>query len=483
MVLPPPECRVYTPAPLAHAMVQAVDFTADGRWLDPCMGPGVFVACLRENGVQKKRIVGVDIDPQSGAEDRFATAIRGVDFFKWCAATAERFDRIVANPPYVAIRKLHPKLQESLAAFRVGGDGSFGLRSNYWCAFLSACLRVLADHGSLAFVLPAAWDYAQYASEVRRAVHEQFEMVEVHRSHEPLFSDVREGCVVLVAKGYRKNPSKAIRIAHDTGQALIAALTKKVDGAPAERIVAGSTGQHLTPFSDLYSVKIGCVTGNVNYFLLRESDRLRLKLPLEAVRPVVSKARHLTTAYLTSTEWNRLLKADERVWLFYPEPKVLQRKAVQTYLELGQEKCDLEGYKLRNREPWYRVSDVCGGASGFLSGMTKRGPWISFRSKRDLIATNTLYTVAAKAKMTSDERAAWALSLISTSSRQQFLNMARCYPDGLPKLEPHDLNSLLLQTPQRTKRAHENYGRAIGYLVAGRIAEAVAIADEFTEQR
>lgn len=315
MVLPPPECRIYTPAPLAHAMVQAIASTSHGRWLDPCMGPGVFISCLREKGVHKERIVGVDIDPKSGGEDRYATAIRGVDFFQWCAATPQRFDRIVANPPYVAIRKLHPELQQSVASFGSDGDGSFARRSNYWCAFLSACLRVLTDHGSLAFVPPAAWDYAQYASDIRRVVYEQFQTVEVHRSHEPLFAHVREGCVVLVAKGYRKNPTRAIRLAHSNAQALIAGLKQDLGKTTERPRTVRVADTSLTPFSDLYAVQIGCVTGDANYFLLRESDRSRLDLPLESVRPVISKARHLRTAYLTSREWNRLLEADERVYM------------------------------------------------------------------------------------------------------------------------------------------------------------------------
>ena len=63
-------------------------------------------------------------------------------------STTQRFNRIVANPPYVAIGKLHPTLQQSVSALGTHDDGSFAIRSNYWCAFLSACLRVLANHGS-----------------------------------------------------------------------------------------------------------------------------------------------------------------------------------------------------------------------------------------------------------------------------------------------------------------------------------------------
>jgi adenine-specific DNA-methyltransferase len=477
MTLPPPECRVYTPPQLADAMVQAIDPNPHDDWLDPCMGPGAFITCLRKKGITREHIVGIDIDPHSGAEDNSATTVRGIDFFNWCASTAQKFSRIVANPPYVAIRKLHPTLQQSLRAFGSSGDSSFAPRSNYWCAFLSACLRLLSNNGSLSFVLPAAWDYALYASDVRRAIHQQFQSVEVHRSHEPLFPHVREGCVVLVAKGYRKVPLRSVRINHPNAHSLISAL-RQGDGKPATCSAPTRDPSH-TPFSDLYTVRIGCVTGNAEYFLLRESDRIRLGLPRDSVSPVLSKARHLTSAYMTAKQWERLLATDERVWLFNPEPRVMRQKAVQAYLAHGLEECDLEAYKLRNRDPWYRVPDVRNAVSGFLSGMTKLGPWISFRSKRQLAATNTLYALIAKNKMSAEERASWALSLISTSPRRQFHAIARRYPDGLAKLEPRDLNSLRLPAPLRTKGAPEEYERAISYLVTGKVGEAIAIADQF----
>src|SRR5262249_54001499 len=122
-------------------------------------------------------------------------------------------------------------------------------------------------------------------------------------------------------------------------------------------------------FSDLYSVNIGCVTGDAAYFLLTESDRVRHGLPPEALKPVVSKARHLATAYLTLAEWRRLLNEDERVWLFSPSGSILRRKAVREYISHGEKACDLQGYKLSRRHPWYGVQDIRENAVGFLSGM------------------------------------------------------------------------------------------------------------------
>jgi adenine-specific DNA-methyltransferase len=481
MTLPPQKCRVYTPPPLATAMVQAIDDNPHDLWLDPCMGPGAFIASLRKQGVQKDRILGIDIDPRIGTEDISATTVRGVDFFTWCASTTRRFDRVVANPPYVAIRELHPTLQRPLGSHAAVRDKSFALRSNYWCAFLSASLKLLTTDASIAFVLPAAWDYAHYAADVRRTIHDAFEHVEVHRSCEPLFPDVREGCVVLIARGYRRIPVLSERLVHNDGPALVKALTTNRRRKPAKpSVVRKSHSTSFTRFSELYTVRIGSVTGDAKYFLLRESDRLRLELPRESLSPVLSKARHLTAAFMTATEWERLLKADERVWLFSPGADLVKNKAVQAYIRYGREACDLQAYKIRNREPWYRISDTRYGASAFLSGMTKLGPWISFRVKRQLIATNTLYVLTAKAKMNSDEQAAWALSLLSTNPRLQFQDIARRYPDGLAKLEPHDLNSLRLPSPVSSKGARETYAQAISLLVAGNIKEAVAIADART---
>lgn len=135
-------------------MVQAIEDGPDHLWLDPCMGPGAFLACLRNQGIQRDRILGIDIDPGVGAEDVSATTVRGVDFFTWCASTTRTFDRIVANPPYVAIRELHSTLRRPLGTLAATGDRSFAPRSNYWCAFLAASLKLLANHGSIAVLEP-----------------------------------------------------------------------------------------------------------------------------------------------------------------------------------------------------------------------------------------------------------------------------------------------------------------------------------------
>src|SRR5262245_36469418 len=117
-VSPPAQCRVYTPERLAIAMVEALDPGINDLWLDPCVGPGAFVRALRLCGVPRRRILAIDLDRTRGPEDGSACTIRGTDFFRWVRTAPQRFDKIVANPPYVPLRRLSKQLLRPLITRR-----------------------------------------------------------------------------------------------------------------------------------------------------------------------------------------------------------------------------------------------------------------------------------------------------------------------------------------------------------------------------
>jgi adenine-specific DNA-methyltransferase len=294
---------------------------------------------------------------------------------------------------------------------------------------------------------------------------------------------VREGRVVLLAKGYLQTPEHARRINHPTAASLIAALCRPIpQTAGAESYAPTAPDASGTRFGDLFSVGIGCVTGDASYFLLTESQRLEHDLPISALRPVVSKARHLVASQITKVMWDRLRRADERVWLFSPDVHAQRNRAVRAYLKHGEKVCNLNGYKLRNRDHWYEVQGIRFGV-GFMSGMASVGPWLSLRSMRDLAATNTLYVITSDETMAIDEQAAWALSLLSSETRRQVRAKLRCYPDGLTKLEPHDVSELQLLSPKRIAGSRDAYHHAITLLLSGDATAATAIADASVVRR
>lgn len=475
--LPPPACKVYTPQALAEAMIQAIGPEPNDLWLDPCIGRGAFVSVLHQNGTPKERITAIDIEDIEGPWDSAAMTTRGVDFFHWCASETPRFTKIIANPPYVALCKLGPELKHNVQRLSQEVDPSFGLRSNYWCAFLAASLRTLKADGSLAFVLPAAWEYALYAERLRNCILRSFRSVEVHRSREPLFPGVREGSVVLVAQGFGQLPEAAVRYHHPSAAALIKALwNPRINSEPKPEPLSHETNPSATTFADLFTVGIGCVTGDVDYFLLSEEKRLSWGLPTTALVPVLSKARHLATAQVGKHEWDGLKQANERVWLFSPDDRSLRSKAVQSYIRHGEKKCNLDGYKLTNRKPWYSVPGIRVGI-GFMSGMKNTGPWLCLRRMRGLAATNTLYVVSSRRAISLDEQASWALSLLSSYTRRQLDARVRRYPDGLKKLEPHDISSLRLLPPKHIPGSLEAYREAVRLLLMGDLPSATKLAD------
>ena len=229
-------------------------------------------------------------------------------------------------------------------------------------------------------------------------------------------------------------------------------------------------------------IKIGCVTGDSHYFLIRESKRVQLGLPIRVLRPVLTRTRHLTTALATRTYWKTLREADERVWLFRPHSRHVKVPSVRRYLRLDPKRggCNRKAYKIKNREHWYRP-EVPNKVDGFISGTSQRGPWISLNQYRKLSVTNTLYCVTFTMDMSRDQRAAWAMALLSSRFRQQYVKKVRAYPDGLAKIEPGDFAALRISRPPKDcKGAHKKYQEAVSLLLGeGRSAAEKVVEDWF----
>ncbi len=483
MLHPPVSSTIYTPEPLANAMVRALSHGPNDIWLEPCVGQGALTSALNRTGVSRDRIIAIDLDESRSSNDSFAQTLRGTEFLAWSLKPPLRFDKIIANPPYINLDQLAPEIKR--AALRIKCvDGTFiGDGSNCWVAFLSACLTLLKPNGSLCFLLPAAWDYANYAATIRNILPNHFEFFEIHRSRDPLFDSVRDGCVVIVGRGFERPHCATTRIEYNSSVDLIKGLrsrpTRNIPRITSQtRSIKAKSSEKLCTLGEIMHIRLGGVTGEAKYFLLTEEKRLELGLPTSCLKPVLTRSRHLVSNKMTKKEWNNLRKKGERIWLFDPPPRTLKHRTVKSYLALSPKLggCHKGRAKIQERNLWYRTV-LPKRIDGFISGMSRLGPWISFREMPRLVATNTLYTISFREHLTNDQKAAWALSLIANHQRGTLSKSARIYPEGLYKYEPSDLLNLRVRKiPKRTRGARATYKKAIKLLLNGKIAECQKLA-------
>jgi methylase of polypeptide subunit release factors len=478
--------RVYTPRAIANAMVACVADSRAESWLDPCIGEGAFTEAMLTAKVPAERIVGIDLVQTSFAAPTGIAVKTGVDFIHWAESCGRKFSRIIANPPYLSLSRLPAHLRRRATAVTIDGTRRVPLGANYWVAFLAQAAKLLEDGGHLCFVLPASWEYADYATFIREYLPGQFDTFDVHRSITPLFPKVQEGSIVIVGRGYHRVHRTRRYFEHRSAVELCRAL---VDAAAVPRTsVSATKGRSLTVESEMVSlgsvleVSIGAVTGDASYFLLSEERRRQLALPIRALRPVLTHSRHLTAGIIGEREWRRLRDAGERVWLFRPREGLLKHMGVRAYLELdvSEDGCNQGSYKVSIRKPWHRVQ-LPSHPDGFLSGMSRLGPWIALKGMSNLTATNTLYCARFSKRLGDSEKAAWCLALISSVAREQLAPLGRRYPDGLLKFEPRDLASVLLPRPGSSVGARPAYRQAVKSLLAGAVADAQRIADQWLE--
>lgn len=483
VALPPVKGMADTPDLLADALVRAVNPVGTGSWLDPSAGSGQLVAAALRSGVSPESILAIDLQVDLPPLNILGVeSLLGTDFLRWAQATDRRFDRVIANPPFVQLRELEEALLRPALEMQIDGF-SMPATANYWVAFLVAGMRLLKPGGSLAYILPAAWEYANYATPLRSLCEASFGELDVHRVSVPMFETVDDGSVLLVGRGFGQQPRRRAHIfRHNTLSELNRVVCNSDSPKPsnAMRPRESDLPAGHVKLGDIANIRIGAVTGDARYFLLNEAQRLAHRLPRSSVKPVLSKAQHIVGSEIDRDVWETLLAAGKRVWLFHPTDADLSHPAVRAYLDLPEREggCNRAAMKIRSRDPWYRVP-LPAPCDGFVTGMSHIRPWVAIRRLPGLTATNTLYGVSFPAITSANERIAWCLSMLSSTTAKSRARLVRQYPQGLLKLEPGDMAGLVVRRPQTVEGVGGLYRQAVELTMAGKPEATQALVDEW----
>ena len=482
-ISPPVEGMADTPELLADAAVRVVGLSGATSWLDPCAGSGQLIEAALRAGVSHKAVLAVDLQTHLPALDRLGVeSLLGTDFIRWAHETDRRFDRVIANPPFVRLSKLQEALLCPAIDTRLDGV-HIPATANYWVAFLLAGMKLLRPGGSMSYILPAAWEYADYAGPLRVLCSSSFRELDVHRVSEPMFDKVEDGSVLLVGRGFGEQLSRDVRVFR---HATLSDLSTTLRTNATFKAVSQMRCQDVSLESDevrmgqIAEIRIGAVTGDAHFFLLSESRREELGLPRSAVRPILSKAEHIVKSEIDPEIWQDLLVSDKRVWLFDPSEDDLEDSSVQAYIDLKTEDggCQRAASKVMSRDPWYRVP-LPPTFDGFISGMSQTAPWVALNRMSDLTISNTLYGVSFPTFKSIDDQAAWCLSMLSSTTAHSRKRLVREYPQGLLKLEPKDFASLAVRRPKTTEGARNLYRQAVDLITSGCRDKARAMVDEW----
>lgn len=369
----------YTSSAVAEFLVRAVVRSPTMRVLEPCFGDGVFIdaseAAARELG-GRLEVVGVDIDPQ--AVERVRAARPGRALYCRDFLTVERgelgwFDAVVGNPPFVRYHRYRGRDRDlGLLRCRQAGVRVSALTSA-WLPFLVHATVHLRPGGRMAVVAPYELTYARYAKPFIRYLCANFARVRIFEYHDPLFPDLNESTVLLLADGWGSS-SRCIELvrAHsieDTPPEAAWSLpghvirleewTEAHDrtlryGMPGDaRALFGRVWETATPLGELASLTIGYVTGANDWFHLTPHEVGGLGLVAD-VAPTVVKAGVLRSMGLTVRAADLDgAGAGARTRVFAPREPLSAAAACR--VAHGESLGVHMRYKCRVRRPWWRV--------------------------------------------------------------------------------------------------------------------------------
>ncbi|RMH93632.1 MAG: hypothetical protein D6681_13580 [Calditrichaeota bacterium] len=195
-----------TPPPLARFMASQLEpLPENAQILDPAAGSGVLLCAIIEQAVQNKQprtviIHAYEIDQELAKTARIslqhATAwaeSQGIliranvyqqDFiltyarmlrptlFSLSQAQLERYDGIIANPPYFKLNQGDPRAR-AVTGLLTG-------QTNIYALFMASCARLISRQGKMCFLVPRSFCSGAYFKKFRRDLLDKVLPIQIH---------------------------------------------------------------------------------------------------------------------------------------------------------------------------------------------------------------------------------------------------------------------------------------------------------------
>ena len=434
-------------------------------FIEPSIGLGAFYAAFRSVFQSAAgHALGFEIDshyynPSKELWAKEDLELRKADFLKE-RTNGERFDLLVANPPYVRHHHIDGEKKKELQkeVMQSTGIKISGLAGLY-CYFLILSEKWLADGALSCWLIPSEFLDVNYGKAIKQYLLECVDLLCVHKfkADDVQFDDALVSSTIIF---FRKGKPSEKEIEFSCGEDVnVPSRKMKIE---RKRLTASCKWSNLfvedsmnyssnddCKLGNFFTVKRGIATGDNSFFVMNMDTIEKYHIPSKFLKPVLPSPRYLKEDIISSDNDGKVALAQKQ-YLFscnLPED-VLKEKypSVWEYIQEGVKRGVNKGYICSHRPLWYFCEDRK--PAPFVVPYMGRGDSSKkmFRfilNKTKAITTNVyllLYPKDNYLKCLTDTKLlneVW--QTLNEVTSEQFATNGREYGGGLHKLEPKEL--------------------------------------------
>jgi adenine-specific DNA-methyltransferase len=382
------------------------------------------------------------------------------DFLNW--DPDDRFDAIVANPPYLRHHDLHYDF-DIFAEIGRRNQVRLSRLTNIYGLFILEICRRLTDKGRAAVIVPGEWLNANFGGPIKRFLLDR-ELLHtlIYFSHaETVFDDALTTASILFIE--KNNPSENrthLRTIFVTEDAGIGELASVAHGSPPgdESIIEQNLPigllrqtdkwnhllEHgptvydagLVPLRTFATTRRGIATGANKFFHVRPSDLREHGISARFALPCIGRAADVAGPIFAKEDFDALVKADRRTYLVSFGDDLSD--ADRAYIVKGEQKGLPDRFLLAGRNPWYKTeqrppADIWAAVFG-RKGL--RFVW----NKAAVLNLTTFHCIYVNEQFRNPEFIRALLDCLNSPLIQDLARgNRRVYGGGLLKFEPRDL--------------------------------------------
>ena len=435
---------------IAEFMVKSAITVNTRKMLDPAVGLGILTKTAYSYN-KNLQIEACEIDPKIiedfQMKNRYPYKLHRNDYLT--TPFYGLFDAIICNPPYNKFQYV-PNRNKLIADFKKLYNISMSGYSNLYVYFLVKSLNELDHNGRCCYIVPYEFMSTGYGIAVKKYLLNSGMLRYIYKFSNTLklFDEaVTTSCIILLENN--RVCTKVNFVTINDIQELKTGIFKNTieydysDLDPREKWLRYfdfsfdlKKYNNIVRMSVFGKVSRGIATGANNFFVMNKTMIKKHKLSVSVCLPCLTKASDVTDVVFTDSSFQRLAKADKKVYIF--DGTKAAEESDFLYIKYGESLGANKTYLTSHKSIWYSIEAKK--VAPILVCVFNRNKIKIVRNEagiKNLTTFHGLYLIND-----DDEFSNIMFCYLLTPIAQELLYFSRReYGDGLTKFEPNDLTN------------------------------------------